>query len=281
MSDLRMARSAVFVLAVSVSLFTTDPFCRAESGKAVAWKLILSGARSSSSEKRILGIRVLGLLPGNQKAVELAENALLDTNSEVRAAAATALGQMHSTASIPKLQRAMSDKEIAVALAAARALHEMTDKSAYEVYYAILTGKRKSGEGFLAEQTAILHEPKKLEALAFEQAIGFIPYAGMGWDALRDITKNDPSPVQAAAATMLASDPDPASATALVNAAQSRRWVVRVAVLEAIAKRGDPALRLEIEAFMYDPKEEVRFAAAAAVLRLLDLAEAQENKKAN
>jgi HEAT repeat protein len=287
MSDLRIRRTAVFALAsfVSVSLFATGSYCGAETGKAetsndAAWKLILPAAHSSSSEKRVLGIRVLGLLPGNQKAIELAEGGLLDGKAEVRAAAATALGQMHSTASIPKLQHAMSDKEVAVALAAARALHEMKDKSAYEVYYAILAGKRKSGDGFLADQTAILHEPKKLEALAFEQGIGFVPFASMGWDALRDILKNDPSPVQAAAATMLASDPDPASGTALVNAAHAKRWVVRVAVLEAIAKRGDPALRVEIEPYMYDPKEEVRLAAASAVLHLLDVAEAQ-GKKAN
>ncbi|HLW85508.1 MAG TPA: HEAT repeat domain-containing protein [Candidatus Sulfotelmatobacter sp.] len=288
MSNLRKRGSVVSALPFSVSLsvsllvflLATGSYCRAETSKEAAWKLIVPAAHSSSAEKRVLGIRVLGLLPGNQKAIELAEGGLLDAKAEVRAAAATALGQMHSTASIPKLQHVMSDKEIAVALAAARALHGMKDKSAYEVYYAILAGQRKSGDGFLAEQTAILHEPKKLEVLAFEQGIGFVPFAGMGWDALRDILKNDPSPVQAAAATMLASDPDPASATALVNAAHSKRWVVRVAVLEAIAKRGDPTLRVEIEAYMYDPKEEVRLAAAAAVLHLLDIAEAQ-GKKAN
>jgi HEAT repeat protein len=285
---LRLPGSDAFALAsfisVSVFLFATGADCRAETraetSKEAAWKLILPAAHAGSTEKRVLGIRVLGLLPGNQKAIELAEGGLLDAKAEVRVAAATALGQMHSTASIPKLQHAMSDKEVAVALAAARALHEMKDKSAYEVYYAVLTGKRKGGDGFLTEQTAILHEPKKLEALAFEQGIGFVPFASMGWDAVRDILKNDPSPVQAAAATMLASDPDPASATALVNAAHHKRWVVRVAVLEAIAKRGDPALRVRIEAYLYDPREEVRLAAAAAVLHLLDVAEGQ-GKKAN
>ena len=224
---------------------------------------------------------MLGLLPGDHKAIELAESALLDSKPDVRAAAATVLGQVHSTASIPKLKRALSDKEITVALAAAHALREMDDKSGYEVYYAILTGERKSGESLLAEETAILHEPKKMETLAFEQGIGYVPFASMGWNALSVVLKNDSSPVRAAAASMLASDPDPASAKALMNAAQAKRWVLRVAALEAIAKRGDPALRLKIEPLMYDPKEEVRFAAAAAVLRLADVAEAQEMKEAN
>lgn len=126
-----------------------------------------------------------------------------------------------------------------------------------------------------------MHEPKKLAELGFEQGIGYIPFASIGWDALRVILKNDSSPVRAAAASMLASDPDPASAKALVKAAQAKSWVVRVAALEAIAKRGDPALRLKIEPLMYDEKEEVRYAAAAAVLRLVDIAEAQELKGAN
>jgi HEAT repeat protein len=281
MSGSRRSRPAIFILAISVSLFATDSFCPAESGKAVAWNLILSAAQSTDSGKRVLGIRVLGLLPGDHKAIELAESALLDSKPEVRAAAATVLGQVRSTASIPKLKRALSDKDITVTLAAAHALCEMDDKSGYEVYYAILTGERKSGGSLLAEETAILHEPKKLEAIAFEQGIGYVPFASMGWDALRVILKNDSSPVRAAAASMLASDPDPASGKALVNAMQAKRWVVRVAALEAIAKRGDPELRLKIEPFMYDMKEEVRFAAAAAVLRLVDITEAQEMKAAN
>jgi HEAT repeat protein len=280
MSDSRRSRPFLFMLAISAALFASDSFCRAESGKAVAWKLIRSAAQSTSSGKRVLGIRVLGLLPGDHDAIELAETALADVKPEVRAAAAAVLGQVRSTASIPKLQHALSDKEITVALAAAHALREMDDKSGYEVYYAILTGERKSGESLLAEETAVLHEPKKLEALAFEQGIGYIPFASMGWDALRVILKNDSSPVRAAAASMLASDPDPSSAKALVNAAQGKSWVVRVAALEAIAKRGDPGLRLKIEPLMYDEKEEVRYAAAAAVLRLVDITEAQEMKEA-
>jgi hypothetical protein len=150
----------------------------------------------------------------------------------------------------------------------------MNDKSGYEVYYEILTGERKGSEGLIAEETAILHEPKKLAEIGFEQGIGYIPFAGMGWDALRVILKNDSSPIRAAAAQMLADDPDPISAKALVKALQDKNWVVRVAVLEALGKRGDPTLRISVEPYMYDPKREVRYAAAATALRLVDIAEA-------
>jgi len=156
--------------------------------------------KSNSSEERVAAVRVLGLLVGNKKAGELAQHALADAKPEVRSAAATALGQMHSTASIPKLRQTLSDKEVSVALSAARALQAMHDKSGYDFYYEILTGERKGSQGLIAGQTAVLHEPKKLAELAFEQGIGYVPYAGMGWDALRVILKNDSSPVRAAAA---------------------------------------------------------------------------------
>jgi HEAT repeat protein len=257
-----------------ISLLATAISWSAETDKEAAWNLIVSGLKSNITEERVGAVRVLGLLAGNPKAGELAEHALGDAKPEVRGAAATALGQMHSTTSIPRLKQTLSDKEISVAISAARALHAMNDQSGYDFYYEILTGERKGSEGLIAEQTAVLHEPKKLAELAFEQGIGYIPYAGMGWDALRVILKNDSSPVRAAAATMLADDPDPNSATALVKATQDKNWIVRVAALEAISKRGDPSWRAEIDTSMYDPKREVRYTAAATVLHLLDVAEA-------
>jgi len=45
-----------------------------------------------------------------------------------------------------------------------------------------------------------LHDSKKVAEMGFEQGIGYIPYAGMGWDAVRTILKNDASPIKAAAA---------------------------------------------------------------------------------
>lgn len=262
-------RFIVLVLSGCILCTLQNSFA-AESGADVAWKLIHSGLQSSSTEERIAALRVLGLLLDDRQAAKLAENALSDSKPEIRSTAATALGQMHSTASIPKLKQALNDNEIPVVLAAARALHEMKDPAGFEIYYEILTGERKGSEGLIAQQSAILHNPRKLAKLGFEAGIGYIPYASIGWDALRVILKNDASPIRAAAATMLTLDPDPKSATALVNATRDKSWIVRVAALEAVAKRGDPSLRIKVEPSMYDVKREVRYAAAATVLRLLD-----------
>jgi HEAT repeat protein len=95
-----------------------------------------------------VAVRVLGLLPDNDRATQLVQDALQDPKPEVRAAAATALGKMRAASSVTRLKKALSDKKFSVVLAAAHALHELEDPACYEVYYAILTGQRKSSEDF-------------------------------------------------------------------------------------------------------------------------------------
>jgi len=221
-----------------------------------------------------MAISVLGLLPDDAKARGLAEKALTDDKPEVRSAAAVALGDMKSRTSIPKLKMALDDDDPLVALAAAHALDLMHDGSAYEVYYEVLTGQRKAGKGLIASQTSILKDPKKMAQLGFEEGIGFVPFAGVGWVAIKTITKDDTSPVRAAAAKVLAKDPDPAATKTLADAAADKNWLVRAAALEALAKRGDPAVLDTVSLCMSDKKEVVKYTAAAAVLRLTAIKEA-------
>jgi len=105
-----------------------------------------------------------------------------------------------------------------------------------------------------------------------------IPFAGLGLSALRAVTKDDASPARAAAAKLLATDPDERSGEALAQAALDKSWIVRVAALHAIAERGDVALELRVEGGMDDQQYQVRYAAAAAVLHLNDLKKARGSK---
>jgi HEAT repeat protein len=244
-----------------------------KSPKAEAWQILDDACTGNRTITRAMAIRVLGLMPNDAKALGIAEKALADDKPEVRTAAATALGDMKSKTSIPKLKEALDDNDPAVALAAAHALDEMHDESAYEVYYEVLTGERKAGRGLVASQTAILRDPKKMALLGFEQGIGFVPFADIGWVAFRTITKDDTSPVRAAAAKVLAKDPDPAATKALADAASDKSWLVRAAALEALAKRGDPAVLDTVGLCMSDKKEAVKYTAAAAVLRLTAIKE--------
>lgn len=192
-----------------------------------------------------------------------------DKNPDVRVAGATALGQMHAIESIPKLEQALADKKVAVVMAAAHALCELKDdKTAYAIYYDLLTGERKAGDGLIAQQIDTLKNPKELAKIGISEGIGYIPFAGIPWDAYRTLHKKDPNPVRAVAATFLAHDPDPATAKALVSATDDKDWIVRAAAVEAIAQRGDPSLLPNVELKLEDKNPKVRYSAAAAVIRL-------------
>jgi HEAT repeat protein len=229
----------------------------------------MNAAFSKKTINRADGIRVLGLLRDNERARALAEDALKDPSPQVRSSAATALGKMHATESIPKLESALADKKIPVVLAAANSLRELKDeKTAYAVYFDLLTGERKSGDGMIARQLAMLKDPKELAKIGFSEGIGYIPFAGIGWDAYRTMSKKDPNPARAVAATFLAHDPDPATAKALVKATNDKDWIVRAAAVEAIAQRGDSSLLPKVERKFADRNPKVRYTAAAAVIRL-------------
>ena len=89
-------------------------------------------------------------------------------------------------------------------MAGARSLIALGHPTGYAVYYAVLTGEKKSGGALLDEQKKMLKDPKKMAEFGFEQGIGYIPFAGIGLGAFKTVTKDDASPMRAAAAKILA-----------------------------------------------------------------------------
>ena len=245
--------------------------------KQEAWQILNAACTGDKTSRRALAIRVLALMPNDAKALKLAEKALDDDKPEVRSAAAAALGDIKSRTSIAKLRAALDDNDPSVALAAAHSLDLMHDDSGYEVYYEVLTGQRKAGRGLIASQTSVLKDPKKMAQLGFEEGIGFIPFAGIGWETIKIIRKDDSSPVRAAAAKVLAKDPDPAATKALADAVGDKSWLVRAAALEALAKRGDPSVLDTVQLYLSDQKDAVKYTAAAAVLRLTAVKESNRS----
>jgi HEAT repeat protein len=202
------------------------------------------------------------------EAEKSATNALTDEKPNVRLAAAVALGSMHARHANSELEKALDDSEPTVVLAAANSLLLLNDDAGYDVYYAVLTGEKRANKGLIKEQLDTLKDKKKMAELGFEEGIGFIPFAGIGYEIFKTVTKDDSSPVRAAAAKKLAHDPKPDSAEALVTAATDKNWTVRAAALEAIAQRGDRSLVPRIAAALDDDKDLVRFTAAACVAHL-------------
>lgn len=232
-----------------------------------AWTTLNSGLANTNPDKRSKAVHALGLLQNDAKAETDAEKALTDTSAEVRVQAATALGEMGAKSAEPKLREAINDEDIKVAVAAANALYTFKDPLAYEVYYTLLTGERK-GPGLVRSQINTLKDKKEMEKLMFETGIGFIPFGGMGWQAYKTLTHDDSSPVRAMAAERLATDPDSKTTEALSKACGDKQWRVRLAAVEAIAKRGDRSLATPVRALLFDDNDGVRFEAAAVVIRL-------------
>src|SRR5262249_29643856 len=127
------ARTGLAPLMMLLVLVSTGA---AQGPKAKAWQMLEAGAAAEGADERATAVRVPGLLTGDSHAVELAEKALQDPDAKVRAAAATALGQMGAKKSLPKLHQALKDEDVGVVMASAHALHALGDPTAYEVYYA-------------------------------------------------------------------------------------------------------------------------------------------------
>jgi HEAT repeat protein len=237
-----------------------------------AWLVLQDGVKENSSEKRAKAVNALGLLAANREAEGMAIEALGDDKYNVRSAAATALGVMHAVHAIPPLEKALEDDEPSVALAAANSLMLLKDSRAYDAYYDVLTGKARPNKGFVKEQLKPFHDPKQVAMLGFEEGIGFVPFAGIGYEVVKRVLKSasDTSLVRAAAAKKLAHDPNPASADALVDATEDKSWIVRAAALDAIAQRGDKSLLPRISGSLRDSRDDVRYLAAASIVHLSD-----------
>jgi HEAT repeat protein len=233
-----------------------------------AWSILDDGIDNKDAAKRAKAVHALGLLGSARRARDFAEKALEDENPDVRVEAATALGRLGASSARPKLRHSLDDKEVEVVIAAANALYELKDPMAFDIYYALLTGERKSGSGLVQSQIDRLHNRREMEKLAFETGIGFVPFGGMGYEAWKTITRDDSSPVRALAASRLARDPDAKSADALIESRFDKKWQVRVAVVNAIATRRDPSLLDPVIALMSDENDNVRYDAAATVIEL-------------
>lgn len=238
-----------------------------------AWTVLNTELEDSNNDLRARATRILGELDGDEKAEKAALNALQnDKQASVRAAGAQALGEMGAKNAKEQLHAAFQDEDPSVIIAAAHSLIQLGDDRGYNVYYAILTGTQKTGTSLTEQQKKLLNDPKKMAALGGEVAVGFIPFGGLALSGYKLLRKDDTSPVLAAAALMLANDPDPKSGNALADASANKdKWLVRAAAFDALAKRGNPVYLDAAEAGLNDDQAQVRISAAATIIHLNDI----------
>lgn len=260
-------RLAVLGFLTVVSVNSTQSLC-AQVPEEVAWNILEKGHKSHDTKERINAVRAIGQLLDNPRAVELAEESIKDKKPDVRAAAALTLGQLNSVRSIPLLNDALKDKSIQVDFAASNALLSLGDSTGYAIYYEVLIGKHKTGEGPVEEQKKLVKDPKAMTLMMLGTAAGFAPYAGYGWAMFQVLSKDYASPVRVEAVQKLAKDPDALTEAALIKAASDKSWKVRVAALEALAQRGDPRLLDTLASHLSDKNQMVRCTAAAGFIRV-------------
>jgi len=265
-----MKLSPIFaIFAIATTVLPAAPPATPQAPAARAWLILQQGLTTKRAAKRANAVHALRLLPHNPKSQKMAESALTDPNSKVRAAAARALGPMGAASSAPKLKAVLNDKDPAVVLAAAHSLFLLGHpEEAYEIDYEVLIGQRKGADGFVASQMGELKDAKAVAMMGVETGVGFAPFGGAGYELFKRISKDHDSPVRVAAAKELAKDRDPKIDAALARACADKKWPIRAAAAFAIAKRDDPALLKLITPMLDDKKDIVRYEAAAAVLRL-------------
>jgi HEAT repeat protein len=260
------------MFAIPMVVLPAKPSTVSQEPTARAWMTLQQGLTCHRAEKRANAVHALRLLPHNAKAQEMAEKALADPSPKVRASAARALGPMGAESSVPKLKTALNDVEPSVVLAAAHSLFVLGHRDeVYDIDYEVLTGERKSADGFVKSQMNELKDPRAVAKMGLETGIGFAPFGGEAYEAFKRISKDDRSPVRAAAAKELVADRDPKIDAALAKACSDKKWPVRAAAVWAIAKRDDPTLLKAVTAMLGDKSEIVRYDASAAVVRLTAL----------
>jgi HEAT repeat protein len=270
----------IIVAAASISPSAADDH-GSQDPQEKAWQVLRSGLSHKRAAERTVAVQALSLLPENHRATGFALHALEDKDVHVRAAAAVVLGQQHARSAIPALKNALNDPEVSVVMAAAHSLLLMKDKSAYDVYYAILMGDRKSSEGLVQSQLDRLKDPKQLLQIGLSEGIGFVPYGGMGYEAYRTIHGHNGSNARAAAARFLADDPDPISEDALIQSALAdKEEDVRLASLDALAQRGDPHCIELLAQNLNDDKSAVRYRTAAVIINLSHVSKPRREQRA-
>jgi HEAT repeat protein len=232
-----------------------------------AWSLLEQGVHNKSADQRSKAVDALSLLH-NPKSEAWAEAALSDPQPDVRVSTANTLAKMEASAARPKLRQALKDPEAVVVVAVANALYALKDPMASEVYYALLTGERKTSDGLVKSQLDQLRNTKYLEKLAFQTGLGLVPFGGMGYQAWQTLTASDSSVVRALAAERLAKDPDAKTIEALRAACGDKKWHVRAAAVSALGRSGVRSQGSFVAFFFYDDNDMVRYAAAVAFINL-------------
>jgi HEAT repeat protein len=260
-----MMRPIVCLLATAGCLLGVTPDER-------AWQTLQRGLEDGNPAKRITAVFALSVVKPQPRPVKMVESMLQDKDFGVRQAACATLGEIRARTSIPLLRAALEDRAPEVVFAAAKALYSMGDATGRDVLTEILLGDQKGASGFvsssLRDAKLKLHDPKALLLVGVNQAAALLGPFGAGVPIAEQLLKDGQASGKTIAALLLVTDSSVESRDAFRLALNDRNWTVRVAATRAIALRGIREFYADMASLLDDKREEVTYAAAAAMIRL-------------
>lgn len=235
-----------------------------------AWDVVATGVVDGKALRRATAIAALSTIEVRPDVVQLVEAGLADKDPDVRLIAAVKLGDMKSRNSIPKLQQALKDSVPEVRFAVARALWAMGDRGGHDVLRDVLAGRRHTSAGlvgrYLREVKKAVHNPMALLLMGVRESADMFGPFGVGIGIVQELANDSGAPGRALAATLLSRDP--ASVKPLEAALEDKNAVVRAAAAHALADLGSRDSVPKLALLLQDPKDAVRYMAAASLVRL-------------
>ncbi len=248
-----------------------------------SWTRLTNGLTGTkNTDTRLAAIVGLSLLGGQPRAEKLIEDAMHDADIDVRLAAIVAAGEM-SQSGIPngaprsdfstRLRDMLNDPDPKVAFTAASTLWKLNDPSGEDILMAVAEGERSGNYSFWKDSkhnaNRTLHNPAALTKIAVQQSmVILVPPVGIGMGAYGYLKGTAGVSPQITSIMQIAREHTDPVKHALIEATQTSDAGARVAAAEALAKyRGDD-VRTALRDLLTDSKDNVRFIANAAYIRV-------------
>ena len=231
---------------------------------------------TKNTDTRVAAVSGLSLLGGNARAEKLIQDALHDSDIDVRLAAIVAAGEMEKNGSrslANDLRNQLNDADPKVAFTAASTLWKMDDPSGEDILMAVAQGERSGDYNFWKgskhNANRTLHSPMALAKIAAQQSmVILVPPVGMGMGAYGYLKSTGSVSPQVTSISQLANQHTEPVKNALIEATKTKDTGARLAAAEALARFHGDDVREALRELLMDGKDNVRLTASAAYIRV-------------
>lgn len=247
--------------------------------RAAAWNRLENGLTATkNTDTRLAAVAALSLLGDDARAEKLIRGTMHDPDIDVRLAAIVAAGEMAKDqgprSSLPNdLREQLNDADPKIAFTAASTLWKINDPSGEDILVAVAEGERSANYSFWKDSkhnaNRTLHSPAALAKIGAQQGmLILVPPVGIGMGAYGYLKGAGGQSPQVIAITQLAKEHSGPVKNSLIEATKVKDAGARLAAVEALARFSGADVLNALQALLIDSKENVRFSASAAYLRV-------------